>query len=536
MRHAGVTRIALLSLAIAVASGCRCTACAPSAVAERTAGAHRIRLEGQAAHEWGVDGFGAPHVGGVIWPTVKGAGYAIHMIVDDRPKLFVAADGKMPSKDELTRRVAALEVVSSPDDKHLGVRVDPAGNWRVVHLMPRGVPFESAQSDAGKEIAWDRYPPPEQIAMTEMREERCRPEKECGLLWSAVESQAPGAPIDDVLLEVWPAAERSRAIAVARAQPSANASPAWRRAAGDKALGALQASETRRSAFDLLIALEDPQALASLDRRLLELWKQEGEEDSHQAFTMLESRLSPEPKKKRGPPMATPERALVVAAARELIRKQKRTRDCGELIVLAGGPEDAAWMDEILLEVWPYNAEICLLCDGSQEILDKRVGGWGPPVKPEWRERATDKAAQVASKHEFTAKACRLLLAIDTDRAVAAALDRWIEVWPEDTSEHHFMMPAVKRAPASWKPRAAAKANACVDQFASVVDAHKDRLWSINDDDRWKATYCIELLVAIEGETMSCERWREVARLDEVARTIGKGPEMPARCSADAAR
>jgi hypothetical protein len=517
---------------MALTSGCRCTTCAPSASVERIAGPHKVRVEGQASHEWGIDGFGAPHVGGVLWPTVKGAGYAIHVVVDGRPKLFVDAGSRMPSKEELQARVDGVEVVSAPDHQHLGVLVEPAGDWRVVHLLPRGVPFESAHSTPGKEISWAVVPPPVDIAMAEMRDERCRQAKACKLLWSAVRSQAPGPPLDDVLLELWPDTEPARAIVIDRARPAAGAPAAWRSAAAEKALIVLEQKETRPSAFGLVIALEEPGALARMDRRLVEIWKAEGTGDSHASFNLLESRLSKNPKEAKGPTMAPAERAHVVATARELLRDKQRTRDCGQLLVLAGSPEDLAWMDDALLELWPFNGEICALCDGAHEVLERRArGSWGPPVRADWRERATDKAATVAAQPAMITKAGRLLLAIDTDRAIAIALENWLRTWPADTREHHSLMKVVERGPASWKQRAVAKSNDCIDRFATMAASTES--WKLPDDERWRATHCIDLLVTLEGKSMSCERWREVARLAKDAHGLPHKTKKPERCTAD---
>ena len=208
--------------------------------------------------------------------------------------------------------------------------------------------------------------------------------------------------------------------------------------------------------------------------------------------------------------------------------------------MLAGTANDVAWMDDTLLPLWPQNPGFGSGDDPMHAVLVHRAetpakgARWGPPPSPAWLERATDRAAQVARREEMQTKAARFLLALGTQRATDLALDIMLERWPDkDPYESYAMVDASKRASPVWKARASGKANACFDAFAAKASALPQYSY-LPDDERWRASYCIQLMVALDGATMPCERWREIERMAQHAQGLyGKG-DPPERCLLDA--
>jgi hypothetical protein len=524
----------VLVLLVAMVSGCRCTWCAPSAELDRQVGKHAVKVEGESAHRWGIDGIGAPHVGGIIWPTLEGAGFVIRLVVDDRPTVHVGGGSFMPTKKRLKEMLAAVELEGSPDEAHIAVRVPPDTDWRVLHLLPRGVPFDAASVPAVVAVDWTKVPEPLAVASTELRDARCHQAKACELVWDAVGDQPGGSPLDDVVLEVWPAAPKGLRIVVERAKPGSGATEPWRQATATKTLAAVEKADARKEAVTVLVALQDLPALARLDRRLVDLWK--ADPDENEINQLLNDRLEATD---AAVAMGSQERAHAAATARALITTAALTDRAANVVVLAGTPEDVAWMDDALLPLWPQNAQTAYTKDHVHDVLEKRaetpdrVPRWGPPPSPAWVERATDRAAQTAKREEMQTKAARLLLALATPRALDIALDVMLERWPDkDPYESSTLEKAAPRGSAAWKGRAVAKANACIDE-AYAAAAQLAPYKFLPDAQGARAGRCVDLLVVLEGDQVSCPRWAEIERIGKHT-LLGTPARAPARCSADA--
>lgn len=143
---------------------------ASSAEAVREAGPHKVRLEAQAHREIGVGFLGAPHVGGIIFPTLDGDGYVVTLRVDDRSPITIAvtATTSQAGEAELERALAAIAIEGSADGNHVAYNNDKKG-WAVLHLLPAGTPFDSPRSRVAA-IDWASMPAPDAIALAAVRD------------------------------------------------------------------------------------------------------------------------------------------------------------------------------------------------------------------------------------------------------------------------------------------------------------------------------------------------------------------------------
>jgi hypothetical protein len=109
-------RIFALAFLVALSSCERCTLLSSAAESERKAGPHTATLKAQAHRAIGVGFAGAPHVGGIVWPTIEGHGYVVTVRVASRPEvtIAVASTEKQAGEEELQRVLVRARAIQPP--------------------------------------------------------------------------------------------------------------------------------------------------------------------------------------------------------------------------------------------------------------------------------------------------------------------------------------------------------------------------------------------------------------------------------------
>lgn len=337
-----------------------CTWCAPDAERVRQIGEHRVKVLAEGTRRFGVDGVGAPHAFGVLWPTIEGYGYTVHLALDDREEIELGtasfSEERMPTEAELQTLADAVEVTLSSNAEHLAYRKDATSGWRVLHVLSHGRPFDSKHSDrfardviAASDLDLASLPPAQSIALEILAspQERAR----ANALWRALEVMPPGPPWDEAMLAIWPEDEHTQPMMERRAHPHAGGLPAFRAKLLEKALGLItpHGAYVGRAA-DVIRKSEDAQALRALDAKLLELYPE----------TAVDRTLVERARETRGDASHAAFRAQLRAEAIAELRYAAANRGYGErfegaiaILQALEDRDDPPVIFETLLPLWP---------------------------------------------------------------------------------------------------------------------------------------------------------------------------------------
>ena len=387
--------------------GCTCNWFAPSSQETREVDGVKVRLKAAAHRKIGVGVLGAPHVGGMLYPTMKGYGYGVLLSVEGRPEVNVFARGgfdEMVAPEVLARAVRQQRVKFSPDRRHLATSPEGSRHWLMLHLMRKGPPFPSYGS-----IQRNKQQPdfsglksPETIAVEILQRGgrgvmRNKKSQRGKLFWMAVEAQPAGGPLDRPLLDLWPRVRPARRLVQKRAEQGSGVTAAWRKAALRKAARALSGRQTRH-ACELIMRTGDAAAIQRMDDQLLARFP------ALEAHKMLKLRLC------RGcamrkvvarswigpkPPPSKAWRKRARARALQLLGRPPRTGPAAaQLLILLGDGKASARVLERLLQLWPQNKLAHTLL-----VRHARSGS------EQWRARAREQAEGIEQgRHETRIK------------------------------------------------------------------------------------------------------------------------------------
>ncbi len=546
MTRARVALGTALALSALAWPGCTCSWFAPSAKRTAQAGAQQVQLRARAFRKFGVDGIGAPHVGGVLWPTIDGYGLSVALTVGERPEIGILArkTQAMPTDGELAAVISGVELSGSSDGKHIGFKL-PENGWHVLHLLPVGAPFHHGEASvplAGGAVDWSALPAPEAAAIAVLRDRDRSEAASAELVWQAVLAQPPGPPWDDALLEAFPWSEHAREWAAERFAKQPPPSADWRERAAKRAVSALRdpsleinftgpkEGEAEFSAcVDLVAKLDTPAHYESLDRALLDVWQDADPQRSSkrtQAFRTLTRRLGicekrPWASGKLGSPISDATRRALVQAGRAQVEKDE-TAEGIEIVVAVGTDDDRARADDALIAkglagdddvtnssflalVARASANPTILCAQKQ-----------PPPTPQWRTRLRTKARPALSDSDRRGReAALVLIALGEQPDLDAGLDRLLAGFPEEVVSE--LIDNVERGSSAFKDRARVKAE-------KLLAPSKDPNAYVPYEQKGPAA---GLLYQLDYETASCERLGE---LQKAAGGFAHKP-MPDRCA-----
>jgi hypothetical protein len=353
-------RFLLLAAVLSLTACQDCTWFAPDAERIRQIGDHRVKVIAEGTRRFGVDGVGAPHAFGVLWPTIDGYGYTVHLSLDDREEIELGtarfSEERMPTEQELQALADAVEVALSPNAQHLAYRKDATSGWRVLHVLSHGRPFDSKHSDvfardvvAASALDFSELPSSQAIALAMLASpsERAR----ANALWRALEVMPPGPPWDEAMLAIWPEDAHTQPMMERRARPHAGGTAAFRAKLLEKALACLVPHGAHiTEAADVISKSEDAQALRTLDAKLLELYPQ----------TAVDRTLARRARETREDASRAAFRAQVRAEAVAEIQYAAANRGYGErfeggieILQALEDREDPPVVFETLLPLWP---------------------------------------------------------------------------------------------------------------------------------------------------------------------------------------
>jgi hypothetical protein len=277
IRHALVA-----ALLLGTACDCNCDWLTPDATRERRIGERVVEITAKGGRHVGVDGIGAPHAFGVLWPTIDGYGYTLRMKIDDRPEFELGTASfhrdRMPTEEELQALADAVEVTFSQNQDHVAYRRDATTGWRVLHLLPRGRAFDSEKSDTfarqvvdASALDFSSLPSAEALGLEILRAPDRNDRR--GPFWEALAEQPTGGVWDQPLLDLWPGETRTQPLIEARVAPRSSSTPAFRAAAVSKALAGLRTNPGRADECARIVeASARAQDLATLDAELVALF------------------------------------------------------------------------------------------------------------------------------------------------------------------------------------------------------------------------------------------------------------------------
>lgn len=244
-----------------------------------------LSAQGVASYGMGIDGVGAPHAIGCLWPTVeKDSAVEVRLVVGDRPEVVLRSERVPELTDEAVAAVlASTEVAFAPDAHHVAWRA--GGEWTVLELLAAGPPFPAGQVLPAGEADFSLLLAPELATLGLLADPERRGRESARAAWSAAAQQAPGPPWDDLALSAWPTVPGAVDLVLARAPAAAGAAPSWRVAAEARALAELLGDD-HHAALDLAFALGNP--VARVDALLLEAWP-------HRSGAIVLDRLDREP-------------------------------------------------------------------------------------------------------------------------------------------------------------------------------------------------------------------------------------------------
>ncbi len=311
------------------------TSClAPDASEARAIAGHRVEVRAEGARHVGMDGAGGGHLG-IFWPAIDGAGYRIHVRIDDRPEVEIGwarmDEDRVPDEDELRALAAAVEVAVAPSGEHVAIRRRADEDWWVMHLLSAGPPFRSersahfaAASVAAGALDFSSLPSAEELAIAILRDPREGPSASMLL---TLQDVPPGPPFDEELLAMWPDDPRVHGLVTARVRPDSGARPAYREAVVAKAMAGLR-DRPGHAALEADVVAQstrDPAALRALDEALVALFPRDD------AAEALRVRLGA----RRDYAMAGDVRASALAAARAHLEDEGPARDRAATIYCA---------------------------------------------------------------------------------------------------------------------------------------------------------------------------------------------------------
>ena len=257
-----------------------------------------------------LDAAGAPHAIGCFYPKGLKYGMTLKIIIDHRPPLLIDKEGdrglslgtgleSMPSKEQLKEATEAVEISVSTDKKHVAFvkhlpkkrcyKITPDGKEedipcsgqekeevKILHLPSEGPPFLSPydsenSSQTVQSINWADIPSPDEIISKFLKDNEIHPSKEVNQsVWAAIDAQAYGSSVDDLLLEVWPGRSGVHSTVLDLAYSTSPKLKNWRAKALSKAKTILITEPTPWKAAELIIALDDPSMSCDEFQNLLE--------------------------------------------------------------------------------------------------------------------------------------------------------------------------------------------------------------------------------------------------------------------------
>jgi hypothetical protein len=384
---------------------------------------YTLTEQGLAGVELGIDGVGAPHGIGCLWPTAERTHHLeLRLKVEDRPEIALRKVEGAGDEAALQASVDAVQVDVSPDRQHLAWSA--GGAWTVYELLPVGRPFRTTQSGSGPE--WARLQSAEQAALSSLAGE---PGSERNAeVWEAIGQQPYGPPWDQVVLDHWPEVGAARELAVARGRPGSGVSAGWRALAEAEAAGALLGHE-HEAALDLLFAMEEPVYRA--DELLLAAWP-----DDHDV--LLERLRRPIP-----PSPDWTGRAVGGARAR-YADPAARSRGADLLLHI----DLEAYASEalaVLLAAWPADADaVQMLEDHAGDVPDATCPQATAAVLGSWAAPAANRLARAL---------------LERDRCTGEVLGAISPLWPEGAT-HALWVEFGYRAPDGARATLRARAQA----------------------------------------------------------------------------
>ncbi len=265
MRHG------LLVLGVCSLHACDVEMGKPSAEREWASEGHALRLVAQGVDTYGVgiDGVGAPHAIGCLWPRLeKEASVEIRLSLDDRPEVVVYVE-RVPelSQAAVDAVLAVYEVEISPQGGQLAWSSGEA--WTVLEVLTVGPPFAAGQSLPAGTPAFATLLSPELATAALLADPDRRGGDEALASWDAVALQPVGPPWDGLALEAWPEARGAYARVERLAPPGSGVTGDWRVLAEAKAMAYLP-GPAHVAAIDLLLLMEAP--VPRMDAYLLANW------------------------------------------------------------------------------------------------------------------------------------------------------------------------------------------------------------------------------------------------------------------------
>ena len=464
-------RAARLWLVAIAAIGCGETTCSSHEVLHEQNG-RRVTISAQRRAGVGLGGVGAPHAFGIVYPTWEDGGIRIMMTIDDRPAVLVGHqdDGNL---EELA---AAVEVAVSEDGLHVASR--HGERWQVVHLLPKGTPFDAPGPEVtGGDVDFASFRTPEEIAIAVLEDESQGYGAPFELLLRALADQDPSPALDRALLHGWPG-DRHQSLVMGRLQHDA-VSDEFREAVFERAKEVIAAHEAldeltsdqmqNETAVIETVAVLGPERLAWIDERMVAQWEARAGAMPHRVWVYFSARRDGRRPFANAEPLSGPLRARVAAGGRRWLEAHHVTegrfrpfeqlepapwRTAIDYVADEGTDEDEVWLHDVLLASWPVEGNFRHVHDA---VVAAAVGRLGTPSDA-WKDRAL-RAAERGIEGEHLRDATDLLLALDApeatiDRAFDALLDRGRH---EDTA---VIRSSAERASERWRRATVARARA----------------------------------------------------------------------------
>lgn len=414
--------------ALFVVTACHsCTVCTPDAERTRRIDGHEVVITAEGTRRVGVEGAGAPHVFGVLWPTIEGYGYELRVRIDDRPEVELGTAGtgedRMPTERELAAYADAVEVAFSPNGEHLVYRRDATTGWRLLHMLPKGRPFDAADSDRfardivpASALDLASVPSSRTIGLEILR----RDEGEAGgdharrrAFWDALGAQPGGPPWDDALLVRWPGDSRAHVILVAHARPGSGSTDPFRDALITKAFEQLRADRrVAQRATDVVVATGRDARIRELESTLLGFWP----EDGTTGPLVERLRATHDDRSRASLRDAGRDKALAVLTRGDDASTQEPTIDAAiDVYVAAAGEACPRALYAPLAARWPTSEaahDFLLACfDGAPADVQRALGERARPLLAD-SSAIGSRAARIRCRYAMAAGSCEEVQAL----------------------------------------------------------------------------------------------------------------------------